>query len=379
MAPVLKGWRAYANLARGYAGYLRGASVLRARPVKLVFDPTNACHLGCPLCPTGRGLVDRRTGHAELALFQRLLDELGETLFMVDLFNWGDPLLNPRLEQFAAAARARGVVTTVCSNLSMKLTEARIERLLGSGIGELVISLDGASAATHERYRRGSDFALIVENMRRLVAARRRLGLRSPLLTWQFIVFRFNEHELGQAEAMAREIGVDRIAFRPPFLQGERYAMAPDEAAEVAGWAPSHPDFQAHVAPPPARRRCGWHYTAAAVNWDGTVTPCSTAFLRQDDLGTLGPRGEHGFMPVANNPAFQAARAAVAGRGAPEGLEEGGGERGGLCAHCPTPSIRDYHRHMYRRVAMLTGVALAEGVRRALAGLMPRRGGKGEA
>lgn len=364
MRPRLKGWRAYANLLRGYYECQRGATTLKSRPVKLIFDPTNACQLACPLCPTGLGMIDRGRGHADIRLFEQLMEQVGDYLFLVDFYNWGDPLLNRRLEDFIRIASRHRVMSTVSSNLSLRLSDERIERLLTSGVNEILISLDGASRETHTRYRRNSDFDLICSNIRRLVQARVRLGQTEPLLTWQFVVFAFNEHEIERAQAMAVAFGVDRIIFRPPFLQTERFAMSDADRAEIATWSPRDTRFHQHIATPSKRRRCGWHYTAVAVNWDGSVTPCSTAFRQADDFGTFGKAGEQRYMDVVNNDRFQAARGFFVKAAQPDGES--------LCARCPTPSIQTYHRFVYRRIALVTGVALAETVRRGC-GMAPRQ------
>ena len=355
MNPRLKGWKAYANCIRSGWEYWLGAPRLRSRPLKLIFDPTNACQLACPLCPTGNGMVDRPKGHADLQLFRNLMAQVGDYVFMVDFYNWGDPMLSAQLEEFIQIASAHRVISTISSNFSLRLSDARIERLLASGVNEVIISVDGATRETHTRYRRRSDFDLILENMRRIVAARGRSGRSHPLITWQFVVFSFNEHEIERARAMAAEIGVDRIHFQPPFIQHERYELPEADRREIVHWAPRTQRYHTHIAPPPRRNRCGWHYTTVAINWDGTVTPCSTSFRKADDFGTVGKAGEHDYMTVVNNEAFQAARAFLAG----------GKPRGGLvCERCPTPSVQNYHRLVYRRIALLTAVALGEAMRR---------------
>jgi len=354
----LKGWRAYANLARSYYEYATGATTVKARPLKLIFDPTNVCQLACPLCPTGIGLLDRGRGHADVELFRRVMEEVGSSVFFVDFYNWGEPLLSPRLEELIRIAREHHVASVVSTNLSMKLSDERIERLLTSGVSEIGVALDGASAETNAVYRRKGKFDLVVDNMRRLVEARRRLGQAHPLISWYFVVFGFNEHEIPKARRMARDIGVDRLNLRPPFLDGQRYNLSPEDSRAIVTWAPRNPRYRTHVTAPPAKRRCGWHYTAAAINWDGTITPCSTAFRSSDDFGSLGRRGERPFAEVVNNDAFRSARGFMAGRG-----DDG---RDVICKRCPTPTIRNYHAVVYRQVAIVTAVALLESLRRLL-------------
>ena len=350
-----KGWRAYANWARSYYEYLTGASRIKSRPLKLIFDPTNICQLACPLCPTGIGLLDRGRGHAELSLFRRLMDQVGDYVFMIDFYNWGEPLLHPRLEEFIRIAKSHNIASNLSTNLSMRLSDERIERLLTSGLSEIGIALDGTTEETNGLYRRKAKFDLIVDNMRRIVQARDRLGQTSPLISWLFVVFSFNEHEVARAREMAAEIGVDRLVLRPPFLDVNRYQPSAKDREAIVHWAPRDPKFRTHVAKAPERKRCGWHYTAAAINWDGSVTPCSTSFRMADDFGTFGKAGENPFFDVMNNASFRGARDVMAGRSSQCGDV--------VCSHCPTPTIQDYHRIVYRQVALFSLVEMVEAAR----------------
>lgn len=358
MDAPLKGPRAYANWLRSNRALRARAAEVSARPLKLTIDPTNACQLRCALCPTGLGLHDRHTGITQAPLIEHLLDEVGDYLFFIDFYNWGEPLLNPHVEEFIELAAARKIVCNMSTNLSLPLSDERIGRLVTCGLHELTVSLDGASQETYEIYRRRGQFDLVCENMRRLAAEKRRLGRRKPIITWQFLVFRFNEHEIERARAMAEEIGVDRIAFRTPLVEVERYPL-PEPDRDAAKWTPSNSLFQvASAAPSSARPNapCGWHYMAAAVNWEGGVAPCCTLYAKAEDFGTLGAAGEHPYMGVWNNSAYRAVRERFAGRRSdPTGL---------VCEHCPTPSIQNLQRHLNRQIVLFTVAGLMGAVRR---------------
>jgi hypothetical protein len=58
----------------------------------------------------------------------------------------------------------------------------------------------------------------IGDYMRRIIEIRNSPGLRRPVVSWQFLVFRFNQHEREKAVHMAREIGADRRTFLAPYL-----------------------------------------------------------------------------------------------------------------------------------------------------------------
>ena len=364
IAPPLKGPRAYWNWAVANASMALRTSRLRARPLKLTFDPTNLCQLECPLCPTGLGIQNRGGGRADLEIFERLMDEVGDYVFFIDFYNWGEPLLNKNLEAMLRIAARKKIVTFISSNLSLPLSDERLHSLLTSGLSELIVSIDGASQETYGTYRRGGNFELALENLRRIMAMKKQYGLARPVVVWRFYVFRFNEHEIDRARQLAAEIGVDRMVFGTPFLVDDRFAMSAEEREKVAGWAstlpefnryqPNHPEYEDPRTPMEKRTRCDWHYVSTAINPDGAVSPCCAVFEKETDFGTLA--GGASYMDVVNNERFVAIRDRFAGRRAePTGL---------VCERCPTPAIMDYGRIMNRHIAMFTLVQLAEALRR---------------
>ena len=59
-------------------------------PTHVQVEPTTACNLRCVLCPVTEGL-DRPQKHMELRTFQKIIDELGQHLFIILLWDWGVP------------------------------------------------------------------------------------------------------------------------------------------------------------------------------------------------------------------------------------------------------------------------------------------------
>jgi hypothetical protein len=81
----------------------------------------------------------------------------------------------------------------------------------------MVLSIDGASQAVYERFRKKGSLELVCDNIRKLVAARQRLGKRTPVISWQFLAFRHNWQEIPLALDLARELGVDEFRLAAPF------------------------------------------------------------------------------------------------------------------------------------------------------------------
>lgn len=362
LQPRFRKPKAYANWVRANYELLTRATTIKARPLKLTFDPTNYCQLRCPLCPTGARVQDRDRGRAQLHVFEHLMEEVGDYVFLIDFFNWGEPLLNERVEDFVALANRRGIVTFMSSNLSIPLDDARIDRLVRSGLSQLIVSLDGATSDTYGTYRRVGRFDLVLSNMQRLLKRRKELGVTRPLINWQFLVFRFNEHEIDLTRRMAEDLGVDSVTFRAPFLDEGRVPLSDHDKAQVAEWTPTLVEFNRYdpgsqnYTEVPRHPRCGWHYMSTAINWDGSVAPCCTVFEKRDDFGRLSGAGGD-YMSTVNNAAFRAVRASFAGRSEASGL---------VCDACPTPFLMGYHTYVNRQVALYALAAGIDLIRRPL-------------
>ncbi len=168
-------------------------------PLFLTVEAANACNLGCPHCFTGAGDVSRARGRFPLPLYRKLMDELGDYLFGVELHNWGEALLNPEIGDLIRIASRRGIDTTISTNFSFRFDAARAEALVSSGLTQLGVSLDGACQGTYEEYRVRGNFELALGNVRLMKEAKDKLRSTTPRLIWEYHVFEHNQDEVEAA------------------------------------------------------------------------------------------------------------------------------------------------------------------------------------
>lgn len=297
---------------------------VRGFPLILTIDARNTCNLRCPHCMTGAGKRGRGAGGFPPALFERLLDELGDHLLMVEFGNWGEPLLEPGLSALIAAAVRRGIGTIVASNLSVPLDARRAEALVASGLAVLGAAADGTTEEAYATYRRGGSLALVLANLALLVRTKARLGSATPRLVWSFHVFAHNEDQIETARAEAARLGVE-------FSISKGFVTGPD-------WDPEHRHpFAFEARPGHAVEPCHFLWERAVVSHDGGVAPCLGAFHPADDYGRLG---DGSFRAVWNGPRFEAARRLYHRRPTAEPAPVL------LCAACPQTTLcHDYRDH----------------------------------
>jgi MoaA/NifB/PqqE/SkfB family radical SAM enzyme len=334
--------KAYINFLESRYERIRGKEIVKSLPYYLGLDPSSLCQLRCPLCPTGVENEGRRSGQKiqfrnrtmlTKELFDFLLDELGEYLFLIMFYNWGEPLFHKNLPYFIRKAKSYRIYTEIHTNLSLKISDQYIEDLLVSGIDDLAASIDGFSQETYQIYRRGGNFELAKRNIAKFTKARDRLGLKTNII-WNFLVFSFNEREIEATRNYCKDIGII-------FNRREAFIDNPD-------WLPSYRKHEVSTSPTNdsnkqlrwiakrfIRRRetnpstCAWHYNYSVVNADGSVSPCCAPWEQEHDFGMIHP-GITSFADIWNNDMYRKSRIAF-GHKAINGLDK----IDTLCIHCP--------------------------------------------
>lgn len=293
------------NLGRvQWAKLRRDPTAGRGMPLIVSVEPTNACNMRCPMCPTGLGALTRPKGRMDLDGFARLLDQVERTVLIMTFWGWGESTLHPQLFEMIRMAADRGIFTM----LTMNGTNFDAGRMLDSRLDYLVVSFDGTRERSYAPVRRGGDLRRAIDGVRAIAAARRARGVRHPRINMGFIVTRLNQDELPELDAVAREIGFD--ATRPKYL----HTITRQVAAELR---PTDPRLVGNVGrdgpgralerdvpglpPVPVPDGCGLLWQYAMVYWDGTMVPCCYDWDAEQPLGNAF-RGD--FAALWHGPAY---------------------------------------------------------------------------
>ncbi|MCA9668808.1 MAG: radical SAM protein [Myxococcales bacterium] len=255
-------------------------------PTTLVIDVCSHCNLRCPLCVRGRDEMGRSGRMMTVDEFRRVLDS-APGLLQVNLFDWGEPLLNKSATQMIRLAAESGISVNLHSNFSLELSDDALRELVLSGLDYLSVSADGFTQPVYEHYRVRGDIALVKRNTERVIALRRELRRERPHVTWQYLVTRHNSHELALARAYCERLGVTffskpiDVAATVDYLHGPNYE--PPEA-----WH----DATRLERPPPElafgdRLRCPHLWWRPVVHADLKVAPCCYVSRAESDIGDL--------------------------------------------------------------------------------------------
>jgi MoaA/NifB/PqqE/SkfB family radical SAM enzyme len=185
---------------------------LRIREPERAFEAfqlevTSRCNLKCVMCPV-TVLAEHWPGRdMDWATFERAAQAFARAKW-VYLQGWGEPLLHRRLVEMVERAKGAGCRVGFTTN-GTRLTPEAGARLIGAGLDLLAVSIAGASAATHEAIRVGSDFGRLIENLRGFVRQRRG---RAPKVEILYLMTPANLAELPRAVELAAALGADELA-----------------------------------------------------------------------------------------------------------------------------------------------------------------------
>ena len=295
---VREGW----GYAAALAGFFARSGRAFSGPVSCAIEPTNVCNLRCPLCAAGAGLLTRPRGHLSPDNFERIVAALPKSVTTLYLWGQGEPFLAPGFLDMVRIAARRGFRTVTSTNGHF-LDDP--EGVAASGLGVLIVSLDGADAESYSAYRIGGDFDRVVEGVRRVTEAVNRLG-RGPVVELQCVLNRANEGDRAKFRTLASETGVHRLVFKT--LQA-----AFREGGEE--YLPSDPKLSRYrkgrdgTLEPDRRRivgdRCFRLYHSLQVDCRGNVVPCC---FDKDSDHVLGNLLEEPFDAVWNGERSRAFR-----------------------------------------------------------------------
>ncbi|MDO8872101.1 MAG: radical SAM protein [Methanoregula sp.] len=175
------------------------------RPV-VFWNLTDRCNMRCTHCYNQSG--PERTTEGELTTAEALgvIDDLADMGIPLILFTGGEPLMRADIWDLARHARNRGLKMALSTNGTM-ITPDIARRIKESGIEYAGISLDGARAETHDRFRNSPGaFAQTIAAF----AVCKETGLRCGV---RVTITKENCHELEALVDLALSLGASRFCL----------------------------------------------------------------------------------------------------------------------------------------------------------------------
>lgn len=282
---------------------------VRGMPYRYTIDPLNVCNLRCALCPTGLGTLKRERGKISFEDYKRLVDQIAPHAYLVELYNWGEPFLHPQIFDMIEYASSRKIAVRLSTNLNHFSEEMAI-KTVRSGLDAMIVSVDGATQATYEKYRRRGRLDRVLSNLETLVAQKKKAKSRKPFITFRMLVNRYNETEIESLRHIASSLDVDAFTIGALFIDTS-------DPAQVKEWLPSREELSYYDYSSGALENV-WHcsdlWESMTINCDGGLSPCCWLHDKKNDYEDALARP---LKEIWNGPAYVSSRRVFA-RGGPK-------------------------------------------------------------
>lgn len=260
-------------------------------PVIINIEPTNACNLRCPTCPTGAGTMNRPRRMMSYDEFRLIIDQVRGYVNSIILWNLGEPFLNRDLLPMVRYATDSKLYVEASTNGEFFRSKEFCDDVVKSGLQKLIICLDGADQETISRFRRGSHFEKIIQGIQLMIDAKKGLLSQTPAIELQFIVMKHNEHQRGDMRKLATRLGVDiycektiGIDSSDPNFQSLAKELLPNDLSLSRFCRSADGTFALRGE---ITNYCSRIFQSAVVNSDGSVVPCCYDLYSRHVMGNI--------------------------------------------------------------------------------------------
>jgi radical SAM protein with 4Fe4S-binding SPASM domain len=272
-------------------------------PLAVSIEPTTACNLKCPQCPSGLRQFSRPTGNLKTNTNQSILDGLGKNLQYINYYFQGEPFINPDFLHMVREARSRGIYVLTSTNAHF-ISEKTADDVVSSGLSEVIISIDGTTQETYEDYRIEGELEKVLEGTKQLISSRKRANSKFPIVTFQFLVTKKNEHQIDHLHKIAEEYGVDNVNLKT--IQVYDFENGND-------LIPDNPKYSrykknkngSYSLKNKMRNSCWRSWSSCVFTWDGTVVPCCFDKDAKHKIGNISKKDFKSIWKGAINKDFR--------------------------------------------------------------------------
>lgn len=196
------------------------------KPSFASFELSARCNLNCPQCDVGNKLTNRKNNFLNYNEYCKIIDEIGTTMLDAIFYFQGEPLLNKNFANYISYAKQYNIYTITSTNAQIINKNIALD-IVKSGLDRIIISIDGTTQEVYEKYRKGGLLSKSIEAIKLLKEAKTELNSKTPCIEAQFIVFRFNEHQIDEFKKLAPTWGADKISIKSAQIH------SPNENSEI--------------------------------------------------------------------------------------------------------------------------------------------------
>ena len=277
------------NAIKSYCGYALSAVSHEPHcfgmPFLFSIETASFCNLRCPQCPSGTSILTRDKGVMSMELFKKIVNEISDYALYTTLYLQGEPFLNKEFCEMTRYAHSKKIYTATSTNGQL-INKEIAEKIVASGLDKIIVSVDGATQESYEKYRVGGKLQKALDAIKLIADEKAKLNSQKPLIEMQMLLFRHNENEIDDAKALAKTYGADTFKLKTAQIYDYKHGneLMPTNSSFSRY---TRNDDGTYSLKRTLHNRCARLFTSACFTIDGDVIPCSFDKNATHSLGNI--------------------------------------------------------------------------------------------
>lgn len=253
-------------------------------PRMVCLEACSICQLNCPDCHMRKNDSDLIVGNGYLKFkdFKKFVDK-NPYIESIELSFCGEIFLNPELLEIIKYAHKKNIKLTAFNGVNFNNVSNEImEALVKYKFTGITLSIDGTTNETYQIYRRNGNLNNVINNIKKLNELKEKYNSKFPILEWQYIVFKHNEHEISKVEELQKQLKIDYVFFKQPWNSSNFSIRAISEIQKNK----IEPLFDTEIEKILNENKidlCLNPWLQPQINWDGRLLGCFCS--THNDLG----------------------------------------------------------------------------------------------
>lgn len=300
------------NISKVNASFVQRETVVSGYPYRLRVEISNICNLKCTFSKEAFSTcsqweINKIPILMSFDFFKKIIDEVGAYLTHAELYNYGEPFLNPYATKMIRYLKELNSEVTIEIHTNGHYFDTKEKRsdVINSGLDILSFSVDGITQEVYQKYRIGGNLDTVIEAIRAICSLKKIMNTKKPKVIFQFILFEHNFQEAPNVERFAKALGVDEVV-----LKTDIFNLKPELKISHAHIYNSVVNLQSKDSrdsffikdEEAGRSFCDFPWVYPTILADGRVVVCCRDRYYKSVVGSLG---EKNLIQVWNDEGYQ--------------------------------------------------------------------------
>jgi len=313
--------------------YWRKNEKLNYLPLRLWIEATSACNLRCIMCPQSEPASIKR-GFIDFGLFKKIIDEVKNSAYDVNLHHRGESLLHPELPGMIDYAKKAGLYTRLHTNATI-LNEDKARAIIEAELDFISFSFDGFTQESYENIRRNAKFETTINNICNFLVLKKKFGKKKPFTV-------FETMKLDEIKTKSYEAAKETLRNKLYSLHLNKFMIKSPH-----NWAGSYVAKEVEKSNKPVKfSACTFLWFAMVILWNGDISPCPQDFFGHLVMGNLN---HSSINDIWSNNKYKCIRKAMKERAVSDlnPCRECDMLRRSTFLHVPTPNLKVFFKEIF--------------------------------